>query len=152
MDEARVIERDARNTTATILASPPLSLNAREGGRGIDRSDFGLQSIVGRQGARHRIARNYHKRELRFIKRARFNCIHGYPVHCKTGPSDDEERNRGGKRKHVHNITIGNARYSAAGNCSIDETAGRYPGCLARIARCGRALRDGFFPRNNFSL
>lgn len=52
---------------------------------------------------------------------------------------------RGGKGKHVHNI--GDARYSAAGNCSIDETAGRYPGYLARRRR---DLRDSFFQRNHF--
>jgi len=30
-------------------------------------------------------------------------------MYCKTGLSDDEERNPGGEGKHVHNITIGNA-------------------------------------------
>lgn len=29
--------------------------------------------------------------------------------------------------EHAHNVTIGNTRYSSAGNYSIDETAGRYP-------------------------
>lgn len=35
--------------------------------------------------------------------------------------------------KHVHNITIGDARYSVAGNCSIDETAGQISGIFSAV-------------------